>query len=479
MKRRWPRVFSSDGGAALVWAAGSLIALLGFAALAVDLGWFYLNASRLQNAADAAALAGVVDLPGFVDQAHNDADAAAAANGFPGSVTNLVPLADNSLEATLTTTVPAFFLRALGFQQVTISRSSTAEYVKPVPLGSPDNCFGEAPVNPPGTNCTGGDPNFWGAISGPQTNKYNGDAFATRYWDDPWAGSHFTNTQYRPAGYYYGIDVGSGSSNLLVHIYDAGFYDRGNFNNQTGDLGQDDGGGADTHYQLYGPDTTPLDPTDNPPIAGCHFDISSGSHSFTYENRWVQLCDVSGSVTPGIYVLRVWTTGNLGGTNQYSVHATVSSGPNPRVFGINDISIFTNQPGATGTLNLAEVAQIHAGKVLELRFYDPGEDNGNAYMTVKMPDGSTADCSWYSEDENGNDTTPSGEGGFGPCRIQTSDGSPRFNGQWITASVKIPSTYTCSSDCWWYMNIALNQPHDRTTWTARIIGNPVRLIPNP
>jgi hypothetical protein len=471
----------SDEGAVLVWVAGSIVALMLFAALAVDLGWFYLSSSRLQNAADAAALAGVVDLPGFLAQAQSDADDAAEANGFPGSVTSLVPLADNSLEVTLQTTVPTFFLRVAGFNNVTISRTSTAEYVKPVPLGSPDNCFGEAPGNPPGMTCTGGDPNLWAAISGPQTNKYNGDAFATRYWDDDWTHwpGHSTNTQYRPSGYYYGIDIDSGSSGLNVYVYDAGFYDRGDFNYQTGDRYQDDGGGADTHYQLYSPDTTPLDPTDNPAIAGCSFNIPSGAYSYTYRNRWAQLCNLTGAITPGVYVVRVWTDGNDGGTNQYSLAASVDSGTNPRVFGINDISIFTNQPGATGTLKLAEVAQIHAGKILELHFYDPGEDNGNAYMTVKMPDGSTANCSWYSEDENGNDTTPPGEGGSGPCRIQTSNGSPLFNGQWITATVQIPTTYTCSTDCWWYMSIALNQPHDRTTWTARIIGNPVRLVPNP
>lgn len=474
--RKLLRLETSENGAVLVWAAGSLVVLLAFAALSVDLTWLYLNSSRLQNAADSAALAGVVNLPGFLDQAQNDADAAAAANGYPGGGVQLIPLADNSLQVVLTTTVPTYLLRIIGFDQFTITRTSTAQYIKPVPIGSPDNCFGEAPVNPPGTNCTGGDPNFWAAISGRLTNKFNGDAFATEFWDDPWSGSHFNNSQYRPAGYYYGIEVAPGSSNLKVHIYDAGFYERGNFSYQTGDRAQDDGGGTDTHFQLYEPDTTPLDPTDNLPIAGCRFDIPSGSYASTYKNRWAELCDVGGTLTPGIYVLRVWTTGDLGGTNQYSVHASVSSGSNPHVYGINDISIFTNQPGATGILNLAKVEQLHAGKRLELHFYDPGEDNGNAYMTVKMPDGTTAQCSWFSEDENG---TITGSSSSGPCRIQTSDGSPIFNGQWVTANVEIPSSYTCSSDCWWYMEIELNQPHDRTTWMARIIGNPVRLIPNP
>lgn len=486
MRRDTHQSNTSESGAALVWAAGSLVVFLAFSALAVDLGWLYLNASRLQHAADAAALAGVVNLPGFMDQAQADADDAAAANGYPGGGSQLTALADNSLQVTLHTIVPTFLLRVIGFQQFAIARTSTAQYVKPVPLGSPDNCFGEAPVNPPGTNCTGGDPNFWAAISGKRTNKFNGDAFATQYWDNPWSGSHFDNSQYRPEGYYYGVEVAPGSTDLRIRVFDAGFYERGSFNTQTGDRRQDDGGGANTHFQVYYPDTTPLDPTDNTAVSGCRWDIGSGQGASTWKWRWRRLCRVTtaappggGPLTPGIYVVRVWTTGNLGGTNQYSLQASVGSGPNPKIYGINDISVFTNQPGATGKLNLAEVAQVHAGKRLELRFYDPGEDNGNAFMTVKMPNGSTANCSWYSEDESGNITTPGGEGGFGPCRIQTSDGNPIFNGQWITATVEIPSGYTCSSNCWWYMDITLNQPHDRTTWSARIIGNPVRLVPNP
>jgi hypothetical protein len=65
------------------------------------------------------------------------------------------------------------------------------------------------------------------------------------------------------------------------------------------------------------------------------------------------------------------------------------------------------------------------------------------------------------------------------CRIQTSNGSSYFNGLWVTAQVDIPTNYTCSSNCWWKMEIQNSQPHDRTTWSARIIGNPVRLVPNP
>ena len=50
--------FSKPQGQALVfWALLTPIFIL-FLGFGMDLGWYYLNVSRLQNAADAAALAG-------------------------------------------------------------------------------------------------------------------------------------------------------------------------------------------------------------------------------------------------------------------------------------------------------------------------------------------------------------------------------------------------------------------------------------
>jgi hypothetical protein len=482
-----------DKGAALPFVAAILLLLIGISAFAVDLGWLYLNGTRLQRAADSSALAGVVFLPGDMTNVVNKAVDGANANGWDIGEVNGSPiggggpdelawqaLADNKLEVTLATTVPTFFLKVLGIDTFDITRTATAEYVKPVPIGSPDPCFGIG-----NTGIQGGDCNpstaqrFWAAVSGPYTNKWNGDAFATRWWDDDstW-NQEFNNTEYRSNGYYLAVDVPSGVTGLTVQVYDAGHYNRTSFDTETGDKNQDTGGGADTHYQFYWYDSTPLDPTDNSAITGCStgtgtFNISSEASSSTYKNQWRTICTLSGAVSPGIYVLRIWTDGNDGGTNQYAVRANTTSVANAKVYGINDISIFTNQTG-TSTLNVAEVAQVHAGKTLELKFYDPGEDNADAYMTVKNPAGATATCNWVAKNEAGT-TVRSGSGN---CRIQTSDGNSFFNGLWVTAEVDIPDNYTCSSNCWWKMEIQNSQPHDRTTWKARIIGNPVRLVPN-
>ncbi|MGH8916506.1 MAG: pilus assembly protein TadG-related protein, partial [Acidimicrobiia bacterium] len=375
-----------EKGAALPFVGVILVLLLGIAAFAVDLGWIYLNSARLQRAADASALAGVVFLPGDITNVEAKSVDGANANGWDIGTVNGTPvggggpddldwrsLADNKLEVTLTANIPTYFLKVLGIDDFDIRRVATAEYVKPVPIGSPDPCFGIGKTSLNGGDCNPASAQrFWAAISGPETYKWNGDAYSTKYWDDDSWNQEFTNTEYRSGGYYLAVDVPSGASGLTVDVYDAGFYDRGSFDVDTGDREQDGGNGADTHYQMYYFDDTPLDPTNNSAIAGCARNITTESSSSTYKNQWVRLCTLSGAVSPGIYVVRVWTDGNDGGTNQYAVRANTTSAANARVYGINDISIFTNQAGISN-LNVAEVAAAHAGKTLELRFYDPGE----------------------------------------------------------------------------------------------------------
>jgi hypothetical protein len=488
-----------DNGAALVWMAGSLVMLLAFSALAVDLAWIYLSASRLQNAADAAALAGVVNVPGFLDRAQDEAEDAAHANGFPVGGTNTVtaiPLGDHSLEVTLTTSTPTHFLKALGIGQFDISRTSTAQYVKPVPLGSPNNCFGVGSLDNVEDCVVDVQQNYWAAINGRFTAREHGDPFATQCdWAGPgpacsdgindgsgapWdTNASPLNPEYRPTGYYYAVEVPEGKTSMTVELYDAGF-SAGSLPGDADSLSHSTGGGPGMIYQLYDVDTTPLNPFDNAPIAGCREEINSPAPE--YRSHWVDLCTIL-NPKQGIYVLNVRSTGLGGGSNGYGLNvvATPAGSPASRLYGLNDISIFTNQPSATGNLTIAEITPEHAGKVLELSFFDPGEDEEDAFMTVLLPDGSAARCTWIARDQDGNITRT---GGPGTCRIQTAEetlpttSKSLFNGQWVTASIDIPDDYTCGSNCWWSIQTDLNNPHDRTTWAARVIGNPVRLIPN-
>jgi hypothetical protein len=149
------------------------------------------------------------------------------------------------------------------------------------------------------------------------------------------------------------------------------------------------------------------------------------------------------------------------------------------------MSIWSNDLNPGGSkLYLVEVAERHAGSKLELQFFDPGDAGSNSWMTVNKPDGSggfsTPNCSWESTDYWNNQT----DSGSGACTWQTTDTSladkRRFNNQWITAVINIPSDYKCNSGadgCFWFMDLDLSDPTERTVWRARVIGNPVRLIP--
>jgi hypothetical protein len=66
MRRVIRRLRSSrgDGGAVLVWAAGTMVALLGAGAIVIDVGALYKERRELQNGADAAALAVAKDCAG-------------------------------------------------------------------------------------------------------------------------------------------------------------------------------------------------------------------------------------------------------------------------------------------------------------------------------------------------------------------------------------------------------------------------------
>jgi Flp pilus assembly protein TadG len=79
------RSSTRERGQALLVFVLALGVLLGFTAMAVDVGLFYENRRHLQNTADAAALAGVAELPKKPMAAKNKAADWAAKHGVPAS----------------------------------------------------------------------------------------------------------------------------------------------------------------------------------------------------------------------------------------------------------------------------------------------------------------------------------------------------------------------------------------------------------
>lgn len=500
-----------ERGVALPFVAIMLTLLIGMTALAVDLGWLYLNGSRVQRGADAAALAAVVHLPHNTAGVNANTVDGANANGWNvGTLNGSVipgggperaswrPLSENRLEVTLTADIPTFFLRIFGMENVTITRRATAEYIKPVPMGSPSSCFGVGAyaANLSGaqslssqglSNCNDWTMNFWAAINGPRTAKEHGDPYAVECMT---SSCSTANDDYRPSGYYYGIEVPANKTQIQVKIFDAGLYPRTNGQTETGDLQNlkdSNNGSFNTTYRVLAPDDTPLDPTDNSNLI-CSETHGTNQSSPNTKNLWRTVCTIP-NPTAGIYVLNVRTSGSGGGNNSYSIGVSSSGGnasEHARVYAINDMSIYTNSISGTATVYLAEVEEIHAGKTLLLGFYDPGENlSGNAWVTVRRPRsnsglGPIPNCDWTSTHDDG---TP-GPSGSGQCSIQsTIGGNPRFNSHWLNSRINIPSGYTCPTynggpNCFWTMNLDMGTSQDRTTWAARVIGNPVRLVPN-
>jgi hypothetical protein len=123
------KIFKNENGQALVLAAIAMVVLMGFAAFALDMGTMYVARSDLQNAADAAALAGAADLPDAAD-AESTAIYYAEQNGLTESEIEVNTSYDgdsNQIEVICTKTVSYSFARVLGFTDMEVSARAVAQ----------------------------------------------------------------------------------------------------------------------------------------------------------------------------------------------------------------------------------------------------------------------------------------------------------------------------------------------------------------
>jgi hypothetical protein len=242
------------GYAALLVALFVAFLMIPLCALSIDVSRWYVEAQRVQNAADAASTAGVTFLPDDFAAAKAAAIDAAARNGYPNSGSSRVSVAvgakPTQLVVTISSTIANTFGSAIGHGRQGITRAATADYNGPAPMGSPCNTFGNEPPGagsgpndpvrgpvgsvisaPPGGAVCTSNPQLWGAIAGPDTPKANGDQYSTRTCaagNDGCAGS--TNTDFDPRGYFYVIRVNPAAVNtaVTVQLYDPAFVETGN-----------------------------------------------------------------------------------------------------------------------------------------------------------------------------------------------------------------------------------------------------------
>ena len=135
-------------GQVIVIFAGSIFLFIALCAIVTDVAWYWVNTLKVQRAADAAALAGAVYLPGDRPTAYSEARASAVQNGYTTGVGSVVvtPVQDpndaRQLDVTIRATVPTFFARVAGITTWAVSRTAKGLYVLPVPMGSPLAYYG-------------------------------------------------------------------------------------------------------------------------------------------------------------------------------------------------------------------------------------------------------------------------------------------------------------------------------------------------
>lgn len=479
---------ADENAAVLPLFAAMMLVLIGMAAFATDLGWFYVNATRIQRAAEASALSGVVELPDSPAAASTAAVTIADRNGYPVDAdTTVTPNPQpggnlTQLEVTISDAIPTFFLRAFGIDTQVVSRSATAEYLPPLPLGSPTNQFGNDPV-------TGTFPNFWANIHGTHTDVRMGDAFSSRCAENSGSGGSGcpVNPTHRPAGYIYGVEAGGNSVNIRVLD--------GMFRNESGGNPNDDlirtGDhnnwctdpvacvGPTTRFRVYNPDATPLDLSDNgPPICDTTFtpEAQVPDTDPWVAADWVQICGIA--TTPGlVYPMQVTVDGSGtddDGLNRYSIKVS----PGSRIYGIGDMSLFNNVTGTTD-FPLAEVQDFYRGRTFVVELYDPGDAGGGGTIQVRRPDGSQApSCEQFVRDEV---TDPwVSRGVQAPCQFiaQNNGGANDYNGDWVKLEIQLADTYTCAGSCFWRINYVFpGNVQDTTTWRVYVEGAPVHLLP--
>src|SRR5690242_6944360 len=130
LNRRRHDAIGGESGQTIVLLAVMLVALLGMAGLAIDYGNWMVNKRQLQNAADAAALAGAAKIPAGNVAANAAARSEYASNGQPGdsvTVTQSSDLTSNdSVTVTATRTIGTWFTGVLGIHSVTETVSARA-----------------------------------------------------------------------------------------------------------------------------------------------------------------------------------------------------------------------------------------------------------------------------------------------------------------------------------------------------------------
>jgi len=503
------RLGADERGAVLVVTVVTMTLLCLFAGLAIDVGSWYVRAAEIKRATDAAALAGVVWMP-ELDTARSAAVATAARNGFVHGVDDVtvsveeVPNDNRRLRVVITDgKVDQFFSRIAVARQA-ITRGSEAEYVLPVPLGSPRNTFGTETLLPGTAN----DENFWAAVNGYCAGRESGDDKLARYASySTTSGSTQCNNgsaqsdRYDPSGYLYAINLPVNASSMALEVYDPAY----NTSYPTGVPRPDRNFASGnqqvpTTFEVYNRNPTPLDLTNLPLRSTTRF--TTNQDQAALRNQWVRLATWT-NPTAGQYYLRVRTeagqlnsravngfglrvfTGSTFATCTTITGTTDYSASCPQVHGVYDVSVYANGPSTTSDFYLAQIDPVHAGKTMRITLFDAGE--GSDSLRIIDPNGNPATFRWSTACSP--PTPPAGGcSGSGTSLSVAGDGpqpttglvsTSRYNDRYLVLDIPLPANYTAlyGTKRWWKVRYqAGTNPTDRTTWSVNVVGDPVHLV---
>jgi len=254
-----------------------VVVITGAVAIVTDVSWFWVNQQRMQRAADAAALAGAVFLPGDMPGAYSAVRDVARQNGFIDGQNGVTitagpdPLNVRRLDVNISGPVGTFFAGIFGMTSATAGVTAKAEFARPVPMGSPLSYYGvyamRSAANPDvGTPIISSDgvtvlpsQGFWGSMLSEGSDKVNGDGYMSAY--DPRTSG--ANADYAPDKYYdYAIEMPAGSSNGSVWIFDAPFCGTDpSARYGTGDRWLSGNAPVSAFYELWDTRNTPWDAT--------------------------------------------------------------------------------------------------------------------------------------------------------------------------------------------------------------------------
>ena len=502
-------------GVVLPLVAGSLVVLMGMAALAIDIGWLYVNQVRVRKAAESAALAGVVHMPlpggATVIAGTEPYDVAIDVSGRHGYNVGVTPAEGDTparLNVSITTEIDTFFMKVFGIDNLTFTEDATAEHIPPLRIGSDEPYLGEDPT------VGGRNRNFFVAISGEDRNKGQGDEFAARRLQ-----SGGGNPQYVGDGepaYWYAFEVPAASSliggTMQIQVFDPQVHDEDPdaiTNDWANNNGDDDGWEGATRFRVFNPDDTPSEWRDNNSlVSGCDdtFRGEDGPDAHpdfdpALEDVWVTVCTVSG-VQSGIYVMDVMsdhTTDPDGDTNTdfingFSLRGATSSGSpiisgdDLQVYGLGAMSLWQFDTGSNPVFKIARLDELYAGSELILTLWDISDigSNGTLQFVGSVSGSNALDCVVRERSQSGGSPTSwSSDDGQTNCYWTFS--AQDHNNEYLDFRFDVPSDYECpagtgsspaSPGCWIFVSYGVSGGiTDRTTWSARVDGEPIRLLP--